>query len=86
MNSDASSSRSESRKVACHWTRCPQAKMWGVVSVDVVVREVDRETMHDVDDSTFQAAFGKQAVVRIVPGSIHGKGDAIDQTLVVAVE
>ena len=57
-----------------------------LVAFDVVVREVDRETMYDVNDSTFQVVFGRQAVVGIVPGSIHGKGDAIDQTLVVAVE
>ena len=57
-----------------------------LVAFDVVVRDVDWETVYDVDDSTFQVVFGRQTVVGIVLGSVHGASDAIDQALVVAVE
>jgi hypothetical protein len=53
----------------------------------VVAGEVDWETAQDVDDSAFhQAGFRRQAVVGIVPDTVHGEADAIDEPFVVATK
>ena len=42
--------------------------------------------MEDVDNSTLWVALGREAVIRVVPRSMHCEVDAIDESLVIAVE
>ncbi len=62
---------------------------WGVfilVAFDMVAGEGDGETVEDVDYSALQIVLGREAVVRIVPRSMHCEVDAIDKSLVITVE
>jgi hypothetical protein len=52
----------------------------------MVAGEGDWETMENIDDSALQVVLGREAVVRIVPRSIHGEVDTLDESLIVAVE
>ncbi len=57
-----------------------------MVAFDMVAGEGDGETVEDVDYSALQIILGREAVVRIVPRSMHCEVDAIDKSLVITVE
>jgi len=57
-----------------------------LVAFDMVTGERDWETVEDVCDFALEVALSREAVVWIVPRSMHCEVDAIDESLVVAVE
>ena len=57
-----------------------------MVAFDVVAGKGDGETVEDVDYSALQIVLGREAVVRIIPRSMHCEVDAIDESFVVTVE
>ena len=57
-----------------------------MVAFDVVAGKGDGETVEDVDYSALQIVLGREAMVWIVPRSMHCEVDAIDKSLVITVE
>jgi hypothetical protein len=57
-----------------------------LVTLDVQAGKLEGEMSENVDNATFDIAFRGQAVVGIIPRSVHGEVGLLDKTLVVAAE
>jgi hypothetical protein len=66
-----------------------QGFSWSVfilVAFDMKTSKLDGQAIEDINNTALHILFRGEAMARIRPGAVHGEVDAVDETLIVAVE